>query len=361
MPRHPSEPAARPATPVVPVVPPLDAEVIPGPARAAALAALAALTAAVRRHLGDPDLFHRPRYRMKAHHRHLAGLTGEQATARIAEAAEARAAAGLLAVHSVRAERAEQPDRRPCFTPDALAELHGLLVAADPNIPGTGGFRNATARVNWPDGQRFVMTVRPGRDLRDHVRRWHEWGTRTTSPPLDAAALGMVRLLTVHPFPDANGRTARLLAECDLVAAGLLPGLLLDLEGWTERHRAEHDRAVVAAARGRLPRWGELFARTVTDTARHRTATVETYGALIDAAIARTDGDAAETAVLNCLRTAPALSATWLHDRIPHDPAPPLDRLRNAGILTPHPRLPGALIHPQALAVLDTPYEDPPP
>ncbi len=148
-------------------------------------------------------------------------------------------------------------------------------------------------------------------------------------------------------LPDANGRTARLLAECDLVAAGLLPGLLLDLEGWTERHRAEHDRAVVAAAQGRLAPWGELFARTVTDTARHRTTTVETYGALIDAAIARTDGDAAETAVLTCLRT-----ARPLHDLAPRPhparPGPTPRPPRTAGILTPHPRLPGALIHPQS-------------
>ncbi|MFJ8040665.1 Fic family protein [Kitasatospora sp. NPDC096147] len=345
---------------VRPVVPPLDAEAVPAAARATALAALAALTEAAGRHLGDPDLFHRPRYRAKLHHRHLAGLPDDQVRARIAEAAEARAAAGLLAVHSVRAERAERPGRRPCFTPDALAELHGLLVAADPNIPGGGGFRPATGRVNWPDGQRFVMAVRPGAELRDHVRRWSAWGTSTTSPPLDAAALSMVRLLTVHPFPDGNGRTARLLAECDLVAAGLLPGLLLDLEGWTERHRAEHDAAVVAAADGHWTVWGELFARTVTDTARHRTATVEAYGALIDAALARSGEDDAAAAVLHCLRSSPAVSAAWLRDRIPYDPGPVLARLRVAGVLAPHPRLPGAMVHPGCLALLDARYGDGP-
>ncbi|MER8188478.1 Fic family protein [Kitasatospora sp. NPDC094015] len=337
-------------------MPPLDAEIVPAPARAAALAALAALAEAARRHLGDPDLFHRPRYRTKMHHRHLAGVPDGQLAARIAEAAEHRAAAGLLAVHSVRAERAERPGHRPCFTPDALAELHGMLVAADPNIPGGGGFRSATARVDWPDGRRFVMAVRPGAELRDHVRRWYEWGTRTTSPALDAAALSMVRLLTVHPFADANGRTARLLAECDLVGAGLLPGLLLDLEGWVERHRVEHDEAVVAAADGRWAHWGELFARTVTDTARHRTATVTAHAAEIDHAIDQAGGEPAATAVLTCLRAGPAVSAAWLRDRIPHDPGPPLERLLAAGILTPHPRLPGALVHPGALAVLDTPY-----
>ncbi|WP_105975941.1 Fic family protein [Streptomyces geranii] len=327
-------------------------------ARATALAALATLTEATRRHLGDPDLFHRPRYRTKLHRHHLAQvpLDEDQLTTRIAEAAEHRTQAGLLAVHSVRAERAEHPDSRPCFTPDALAELHGLLVAADPNIPGTGGFRRSACRVTWPDGRRFVMAVGPGEELRDHMQRWYEWGTRTTSPPLDAAALSMVRLLTIHPFPDANGRMSRLLAECDLVAAGLLPGLLLDIEGWIEHHRIAHDEAVVAAAEGHWEVWGELFARTVTDTAHHRTATVTAYGALIDEAIDRVGRDPATTAVLTCLRSSPALSADWLRPRIPYAPEPALDRLLAADVLAPHPRLPGALIHPRALTVLDTPY-----
>lgn len=353
MPLRPSAPVARRITPVVP---PLDAEVVPAAARATALAALATLAETTRRHLGDPDLFHRPRFRMKMHHRHLAQVEEEQVTALIAEAAEGRAAAGLVAVHSVRAERAERPDRRPCFTPDALAELHRLLVAADPNIPGAGGFRRATSRVTWSDGRCFVMAVRPGKELRDHVRRWYEWGTRTTSPPLDAAALSMVRLLTIHPFPDANGRTARLLAECDLVAAGLMPGLLLDIEGWIDHHRDEHNEAVVAAAEGQWEVWGELFARTVTDTAHHRTATITAYGALIDEAIERVDREPAMTAVLTCLRSSPAVSEAWLRDRIPHDPGPPLAHLLAAGVLAPHPRLPGALVHPESLAILDTPY-----
>ncbi|NEB06332.1 Fic family protein [Streptomyces sp. SID13726] len=350
---HSSEPVARRVTPVVP---PLDAEVVPGAAGARALAALATLTEATRRHLDNPDLFHRPRFRTKMHERHLADVEHGQVTARIAEAAENRAAAGLLAVHSVRAERAERPDRRPCFTPDALAELHKMLVAADPNIPGTGGFRRSTSRVSWPDGRRFVMAVGAGEELREHVQRWYEWGTRTTSAPLDAAALSMVRLLTIHPFPDANGRTSRLLAECDLVAAGLMPGLLLDIEGWIEHHRVEHDEAVVAAAEGRWEVWGELFARTVAETAHHRIATVTAYGTLIDEAIERSEGDAATTAVLTCLRSSPAVSADWLRNRIPHDPAPPLAHLLAAGVLVPHPRLPGAMVHPESLAILDTPY-----
>ncbi|MFK0156731.1 Fic family protein [Streptomyces sp. NPDC090493] len=329
---------------------------VPAAARASALAALATLTETARRHLGDPDLFHRPRYRLKMHHRHLAQMTDEQVTAQVAEAAENRAEAGLLAMHSVRAERAEHPRRRPCFTPDALAELHGMLVTADPSIPGAGGFRHATARVTWPDGRRFVIAVGAGEELRDHMQRWYEWGTRTTSPPLDAAALSMVRLLTIHPFPDANGRTARLLAECDLVAAGLMPGLMLDIEGWIEHHRAEHDEAVVAAAEGLWTVWGELFARTVTDTARHRTATIEAYGALIDEAADHAGRDAATCAVLACLRSSPAVSAAWLRERIPHDPEPVLERLLAEGVLAPHPRLPGALVHPGSLAILDTPY-----
>jgi Fic family protein len=346
-----------------PVVPPLDATAVPERARAEALRALADLTMAAH-HLGDPDLFHRPRFRSVLHHRHVAGMDPGRLTEQIAAAAEQRAAAGLLAVDSVRAERLAHPHRRPCFDPDSLAELHRLLTAADPNIPGRGGFRRSTARVTWTDGSRFVIAVAPGRELRDQVGRWYDWATHTTAPPLDAAALSMVQLYTIHPFPDANGRTARLLAQSDLVGAGLMPGLLLDLEGWIHGHRQEHDEAVVAAADGDWARWGEVFARAVTETARHRLATIRTHRRILDASIGEVSDDPPAVAVLRCFRSTPAVSAQWLRARAPRDgatgtddPEPVLARLLAAGILAAHPRLPDALIHPHLLAVLDAPFD----
>ncbi|MER5642243.1 Fic family protein, partial [Kitasatospora sp. NPDC002227] len=327
-----------------------------GAARAQALDALAELTTAARTQLADPDLFHRPRWRPKLHQKRVAGIEPAQLAEQLATAAESRTTAGLLAVHSVRAELLESPGRRPCFTPDALAQLHGLLIAGDPNITAPGGFRSTPMTITWPDGQRFSVATEAGPQLTERMEHWHHWGTHTTSHPLDAAAIAMVALVTIHPFPDANGRTARLLGQCDLVGAGLLPGLLLDLDAWVEAHRTEHDTALMAAADGDLQSWGTLFARAVTETARHRTSTLATYGELLGAAVAQIAGDPAATAVLTQLRAAPALSADSLQGRIPHDPRPALDRLRAAGILTDHPRLPGALIHPELLELLDTPY-----
>ncbi|MFD0345362.1 hypothetical protein ACFQ0M_03250 [Kitasatospora aburaviensis] len=75
----------------------------------------------------------------------------------------------------------------------------------------------------------------------------------------------------------------------------------------------------------------------MTDTARHRTGTVTAYGRLLDAALAQAADDPAAVAVLTQLRAAPALSAAWLRDRIPHEPQPALNRLRAAGVLTDHP------------------------
>ncbi|MDC2958128.1 Fic family protein [Streptomyces gilvifuscus] len=352
-------PTGRAVRRVAPVVPPLDARAVPDEDRARAEAALAGLAAAVHRHLGNPDLFHRPRFRTAVHHRYLARVPAHQVTERIAAAAEERAAAGLLAVASVRAEIAERPGRRPCFTPEALRELHALIAGCDPSIPGDGGFRTATGRVTWADGRTFIIAVAPGRELRDHVERWHWWSVRTTAPVLDAAALGMAQLLTVHPFRDANGRTARLLAQCDLVAASLLPGLLLDLEGWTHAHRLEHDEALVAASEGHLTRWGALFARAVADTARHRTATIHRYAALLDAAAARAGDGTPAAAVLTALSSTPALTPSWLRERVPFDPEPVLADLLASGVLVPHPRLPGAAVHPNSSAVLDEPWSAP--
>ncbi|MFB9369767.1 Fic family protein [Kitasatospora albolonga] len=342
---------------VSPVAPPLDAVAVPPAERATALDALARLTTAVGTHLANPDLFHRPRWRRQIHPGRTAGIASEHLPRLLAAAAENRTAVGLLAVHSVRAELLEHPGHRLCFTPEALAELHRMLVAGDPNITQPGGFRRGVSTVTWRDGEKFTIATAPGSELRDRIAYWHHWGTHTTAHPLDAAALAMAGLLTIHPFPDGNGRTARLLAQCDLVGARLLPGLLLDLEAWAERHHVEHDSALVAAADGELTGWGSLFARAVTETALHRTATVNAYGAVLDTAIARVADDPAAMVALTHLRAAPAVSADSLRDVLPYDPRPPLDRLRTAGLLTDHPRLPGALIHPRLLELLDAPYE----
>ncbi|MFD7570212.1 Fic family protein [Streptomyces sp. NPDC059810] len=341
---------------IAPVVPPLDAEAIPPVERDEATAALAELSDTVGRHLDNPDLFHRPRFRTAVHSRHLARIPDRLVTGRIAAAAERRAEAGLLAAASTRAEVADRPGRRPCFTPAALSELHTLIVAGDPSIPGPGGLRRSSARITWADGQVFALTVAPGRELRDHVERWYRWAIHTTAPALDAAALSMARLLTVHPFADGNGRTARLLAQCDLLAAGLLPGLLLDLDGWVHTHRRAHDEALAAAGEGRWTQWGSLFARAVTETARHRTTSITRYSTLFTEAAAHLTDDPAAAAVLTHLRSSPAVSADWLRDRMAHPPEPVLARLTAKGILSPHPRLPGALVHPSSLAVLDEPW-----
>ncbi|GLW03865.1 hypothetical protein Slala05_74950 [Streptomyces lavendulae subsp. lavendulae] len=110
---------------------------------------------------------------------------------------------------------------------------------------------------------------------------------------------------TAHPFPEGNGRIARLLAQCDLVGAGLLPGLLLDLDGWVDANRDAHDRSVVAAAEGDLPQWGPLFARAVTETARHRTAALAEHRRILTTATARAGDAPTAVAVLEAFRSAP--------------------------------------------------------
>ncbi|MFJ9455356.1 Fic family protein [Kitasatospora sp. NPDC101447] len=347
--------AERGARPVRPVVPPPGATAVPAGARGPALAALAELREAAA-DLDNPDLFHRPRLRTRLHPGRLGGTDPGRLAEQAAASAGNRAAAGLLAVASVRAELRERPGQRPCFTPDALVDLQRLLVAEDPSVPGGGGLRRTDAHVVWPDGRRFAIAVPPGRPLHGHLRRWHDWTVTTDSPPLDLAAFGVLRLYTVHPFPDGNGRLARLLAQCDLVAAGLLPGLLLDLDGWVEARRAVHDEAIVAAADGDWARWGAVFAEAVTETARHRTATLTAHRRLLTAAIDAVREDRQAVGVLRGFTAAPAVSADWLRPRLPYDPATALARLRRAGLLTRHPRLPGALVHPGLLALLDTPF-----
>ncbi|RKE16863.1 hypothetical protein BX266_0107 [Streptomyces sp. TLI_171] len=76
---------------------------------------------------------------------------------------------------------------------------------------------------------------------------------------------------------------------------------------------------------------------------------------MLDAALADVAGDRAAAAVLEQLRATPAVSAGRLRERTGHDAGPALERLRAAGVLTDHPRLPSALVHHGLLAVLDAP------
>ncbi|MFE2011232.1 Fic family protein [Streptomyces sp. NPDC059491] len=126
---------------------------------------------------------------------------------------------GLVVIPAFHGGR-ERPGRRPCFTQNALCELHEKIVTEDtPAPPSPEGFRRSTSTVTWADGRTCAIAVAPRREPRGHMERWRRWAERTTAPAVDEAAFGTARLMTIHPLAEGKGRTVRLVAQCDLVAA----------------------------------------------------------------------------------------------------------------------------------------------
>lgn len=68
----------------------------------------------------------------------------------------------------------------------------------------------------------------------------------------------------IHPFLDGNGRVGRLLITLLLCAEGILPGPLLYLSEFIDRHRAEYyERLLRVSQKGEWTEWTAFFLRGV--------------------------------------------------------------------------------------------------
>ena len=127
------------------------------------------------------------------------------------------------------------------------------LVGMNRAVGGPGEWRTSPARV---DGYPVQFTAQKARDL---VERLLDRASRATEPtPLVAARLHL-GLLLAHPFPDANGRTARLAAAAVLLAGGTKSSLQTCVE---QHHHIAPQSYVVLM--GRL-RSGQISSDHVID------------------------------------------------------------------------------------------------
>lgn len=63
--------------------------------------------------------------------------------------------------------------------------------------------------------------------LQDHIDTFMQWLHTSKEEPFIMAADAHLKLVTIHPFIDGNGRTARLLMNLLLIRAGYTPALIL--------------------------------------------------------------------------------------------------------------------------------------
>jgi hypothetical protein len=74
--------------------------------------------------------------------------------------------------------------------------------------------------------------------LIDELVEWLRLADRT--PPLVRSALLHLNIISIHPFNDGNGRTARILAAMELVRDGVQSAELISIEAYLRRNRDEY-------------------------------------------------------------------------------------------------------------------------
>ena len=102
-----------------------------------------------------------------------------------------------------------------------ILEIHRLILHGidDSNA---GQYRNVPVRIS---GSRVILpNPMKVADLMEEFRTW--LANRKNIHPVELAAEAHCRLVTIHPFVDGNGRTARLLMNMLLLMAGYPPAII---------------------------------------------------------------------------------------------------------------------------------------
>jgi Fic family protein len=103
-----------------------------------------------------------------------------------------------------------------------LREIHSLILKGiDPKYAGT--YRDIPVRITGSAHTPPEPIALPGL-MRSFARKRLE---KSTDHPIVQAALAHFELVSIHPFVDGNGRTARLLMNLILIKNGYVPAVIL--------------------------------------------------------------------------------------------------------------------------------------
>lgn len=102
---------------------------------------------------------------------------------------------------------------------EEICELHGLILKGIQD-EHAGRYRDVAVRIS-----RSAVILPNPRKVPDLMRDFAAW-IAAPGHPLEHAAQAHYRLVSIHPFIDGNGRTARLLMNLLLLRAGYPPALI---------------------------------------------------------------------------------------------------------------------------------------
>ena len=170
-----------------------------------------------------------------------------------------------LAVAHIEAETALEQglpsERTQLYAPEFVKRIHAEIYRRLPEhdrVDPTGAtIAPGALRTKEVTAGRHLAP--PARDVSALLAEWHETYARVPGieQSVVAAACAHHRLVWVHPFPDGNGRTARLHTHLVLTALGLTHGLWSPLRGMARDHEQYYARLNNAD----LPRRNDLDGR----------------------------------------------------------------------------------------------------
>ena len=157
-----------------------------------------------------------------------------------------------------------------------LREMHAVLMQGVGEAGGQqrdpGEFRRVQ---NWigPPGATIEQATHvppPPAEIPGAISALERYIHRDTGlPPLVDVALVHYQFEAIHPFLDGNGRIGRLLITLTLIERDLLPGPLLYLSAYFERHRgAYYDHLLAVSQEGAWQDWLHFFLGGVSTEAR---------------------------------------------------------------------------------------------
>ena len=134
-----------------------------------------------------------------------------------------------------------------------------------------------------------IVYTPPGGEarLRDLLADWERFvHGKDDLEPLVRMAVAHYQFEAIHPFPDGNGRTGRILNSLFLVERGLLRLPILYLSRFIIRSKAEYYRLLLAVTRDAAwEPWTLYVLRGVEETARWTLAQIESMRRLLEATI----------------------------------------------------------------------------
>lgn len=147
-------------------------------------------------------------------------------------------------------------EKREPIAPGVARQLHELVMARidDKNA---GQYRQLPVRIAGA-----AHEPPPAWDVAARVADWADWLAQQegNAEPVELAAVAHHRLVSIHPFLDGNGRTARLVMNLVLLRAGYPPAII------ARAGRAQYYRALAAADRENVAPLANLVGRAVEHT-----------------------------------------------------------------------------------------------